>query len=66
MGAKTIWFTKAIMIATFPVSFPLGKFLDMILGEEVTMYTKEKFKELLKVSHKVFSTQNIFHTYYVY
>lgn len=50
MGAKTIWFTKAVMFITFPVSYPLGKFLDAILGEEVSMFTKEKFKELLKVT----------------
>ncbi|XP_014294043.1 unextended protein isoform X1 [Halyomorpha halys] len=58
MGAKTIWLTRMIMIITAPVSYPLGKFLDTILGEEVTMYTKEKFKELLKLTSEYSHVKN--------
>lgn len=58
VGAKTIWFTKSVMFITFPVSYPLGKFLDCILGKDVAVYTKEKFKELLKITSEFSNVKN--------
>ncbi len=37
VGSKTILLTKFFMIMTFPVSFPLSKLLDFILGKEISM-----------------------------
>jgi metal transporter CNNM len=37
VGSKTILLTKFFMIMTFPVSFPLSKLLDFILGKEMSM-----------------------------
>ncbi|CAH1118973.1 unnamed protein product [Phaedon cochleariae] len=51
IGAKTIYITKFVMILTFPLSYPIAKFLDCVLGEEIgNVYTRERLKELVKVT----------------
>ena len=51
VGAKTIWLTKLFMIITSPLSFPISKILDLILGSEIgTVYNKKRLMELLKVT----------------
>lgn len=51
VGAKTIYITKFFMFITFPLAYPLSKILDKVLGEEIgSVYTRERLKELLKVS----------------
>ncbi|KAL1117251.1 hypothetical protein AAG570_004577 [Ranatra chinensis] len=50
IGAKTIWLTKGVMILTFPLSFTLGRILNRILGKEISMYTKDRIKELVKIT----------------
>ncbi|CAG7815212.1 unnamed protein product [Allacma fusca] len=50
-GAKTIYITKFFMLITFPLAYPMSKILDKILGEEIgSVYTRERLKELLKVT----------------
>ena len=36
VGAFTIWLTKLFMLLTSPLSYPLSKLLDCVLGREVT------------------------------
>ena len=51
MGANTIWLTKFFMLLTLPLSWPISKLLDCLLGEELgTVYDKKKLIELLKVT----------------
>ncbi|XP_078284937.1 metal transporter CNNM2-like isoform X2 [Rhinoraja longicauda] len=51
VGAKTINLTKFFMIVTFPLSFPISKLLDLILGQEIgKVYSREKILEMLKVT----------------
>ncbi|XP_034245188.1 metal transporter CNNM4 isoform X2 [Thrips palmi] len=51
VGAKTINITKLFMGLTSPLSFPISKILDWILGEEIgNVYTRERIKELVKVT----------------
>ena len=39
------------MIVTFPVSFPISKILDWILGDEIgTVYDRRQLQEMLKVT----------------
>ena len=38
------------MILTFPLSYPISKILDFLLGEEIgNVYNRERLKELVKV-----------------
>lgn len=51
VGAKTVYITRFFMILTFPLSFPISKILDLILGEEIgQVYNREKLQELVKVT----------------
>ncbi|XP_029300317.1 LOW QUALITY PROTEIN: metal transporter CNNM4 [Cottoperca gobio] len=51
VGANTIMVTKFFMLLTFPVSFPVSKLLDVLLGQEIgTVYNREKLVEMLKVT----------------
>lgn len=51
VGARTIYITKAVMIITAPLSYPISKVLDFILGEEIgSVYNRERLKELVKVT----------------
>ncbi|XP_067857470.1 metal transporter CNNM2-like [Heptranchias perlo] len=51
VGAKTIVLTKFFMVLTFPLSYPISKLLDIILGQEIgKVYSREKILEMLKVT----------------
>ena len=51
IGAKTIWFTWLFIILTFPISFPISKILDCILGEEMgVVYNRDRLRELIRVT----------------
>ncbi|XP_074641599.1 metal transporter CNNM4-like [Tubulanus polymorphus] len=51
VGAKTIWITKFFMLLTFPISYPISKLLDLVLGEEIGhVYNREKLQELITVT----------------
>uniref|UniRef100_A0A669DAQ4 Metal transporter n=1 Tax=Oreochromis niloticus TaxID=8128 RepID=A0A669DAQ4_ORENI len=51
VGANTILLTKFFMFLTFPLSFPVSKLLDFLLGQEIgTVYNREKLVEMLKVT----------------
>lgn len=56
VGARTIYVTKFFMMLTFPLAYPLSKILDKLLGEEIgSVYTRERLKELLRVSLSKYS-----------
>ncbi|XP_062870154.1 metal transporter CNNM4 [Trichomycterus rosablanca] len=51
VGANTIMLTKFFMLLTFPLSYPISKLLDCVLGQEIgTVYNREKLVEMLKVT----------------
>ncbi|KAF5906849.1 metal transporter CNNM4-like isoform X2, partial [Clarias magur] len=51
VSANTILLTKFFMLLTFPLSFPISKLLDCILGQEIgRMYNREKLLGMLKVT----------------
>ncbi|XP_058795017.1 unextended protein isoform X2 [Phymastichus coffea] len=50
-GAHTIYATKLTMLLTFPLSYPISKILDFILGVEIgNVYNRDRLKELVKVT----------------
>lgn len=51
VGARTVYVTRFFMILTFPLSWPISKALDKILGEEVgQVYNRERLLELIRMS----------------
>ncbi|XP_009299521.2 metal transporter CNNM4 isoform X2 [Danio rerio] len=51
VGANTIHVTKFFMFLTFPLSYPISKLLDCVLGQEIgTVYNREKLVGMLKVT----------------
>lgn len=51
VGAKTVWLTYIFMIATFPLSYPISKILDRVLGEEIgNVYDRERLMEYIRVT----------------
>ena len=53
VGAKTIWFTKIFMVLTFPMSYPISRILDCVLGKEIGyVLNRNRLRELLKLTEK--------------
>ncbi|KAF1744387.1 hypothetical protein MXB_5299 [Myxobolus squamalis] len=51
ISAHTTSITKLLMIVTWPVSFPLGKLLDYVLGNETpTSYNRNQLLEVLRMN----------------
>ncbi|XP_015217065.2 metal transporter CNNM4 isoform X1 [Lepisosteus oculatus] len=51
VGANTIVLTKFFMLLTLPMSYPISKLLDCVLGQEIgTVYNREKLVGMLKVT----------------
>ena len=51
IGGKTIIITKALMLITSPVAWPISKLLDFILGkEEGTIYNRKSLLEMLRIT----------------
>ncbi|XP_059616319.1 unextended protein isoform X2 [Phlebotomus argentipes] len=54
VGAKTIYITRAVMLLTWPLSYPTSKILDLLLGEEIgNVYNRERLKELVRVTKDI-------------
>ncbi|TDG42502.1 hypothetical protein AWZ03_011087 [Drosophila navojoa] len=54
IGAKTILITKTVMAITAPLSYPISRVLDAILGEEIgNVFNRERLKELVRVTNDV-------------
>lgn len=51
VGAKTLFITKIFMVLTCPLSWPISKILDKVLGDELgTFYRREQLKELVRLT----------------
>lgn len=51
VGAKTIYITRFFMFITFPLSYPISKILDLLLGDEIgQVYDRQKLMEFIRVT----------------
>jgi metal transporter CNNM len=47
-GAKTIWFTRLMIIISYPISYPIAKALDYFLGSELpTTYSHKELMDII-------------------
>lgn len=59
IGARTILITKLFMIITFPLSWPISKLLDFVLGEEIgNVFDREKLTEYLRITKDYAQLEN--------
>ena len=47
VGAYCSWLVRVVMIVTAPISWPLGKCLDWLLGEETVLFRRPELRELV-------------------
>ncbi|XP_068177898.1 metal transporter CNNM1-like [Antennarius striatus] len=51
VASRTIWLTRALMVISFPFSYPISKLLDFVLNQEISnFYTREELLEMLRVT----------------
>lgn len=47
-GARTIWFTRFVVILFYPIAYPIAKALDHFLGSEIpTVYSRNELMEII-------------------
>jgi len=47
-GAKTIWFTRLVIILAYPIAYPIAKILDYFLGSELpTTYSHKELMDII-------------------
>jgi metal transporter CNNM len=47
-GAKTIWFTRLVIIICYPIAYPIAKTLDHFLGSELpTTYSHKELMDII-------------------
>lgn len=47
-GAKTIWFTRFVLLLFLPISYPIAKILDHFLGAELpTTYSRKELMDII-------------------
>eukprot|EP01117_Protostelium_nocturnum_P006185 TRINITY_DN2229_c0_g1_i2.p1 TRINITY_DN2229_c0_g1~~TRINITY_DN2229_c0_g1_i2.p1 ORF type:complete len:471 (-),score=158.45 TRINITY_DN2229_c0_g1_i2:35-1447(-) len=50
IGAHTWWLTRGLMWITCPISWPIGKLLDLLFGKESTLrYQRHELKEFINM-----------------
>ena len=47
IGAYLSWLVWIVICITFPISYPLGKCLDWLLGEETVLFRRAELRELV-------------------
>ncbi|KAH7280772.1 hypothetical protein KP509_36G013800 [Ceratopteris richardii] len=53
VGANLVWLVRILMIICFPVSFPVGKFLDYVLGHnDAGLFRRAQLKALVSIHGK--------------
>lgn len=49
-GARTIYLTRFFMMLSSPISWPLGKILDIVVGHEVTVYSRDRLMQIMTMA----------------
>uniref|UniRef100_A0A803M058 CNNM transmembrane domain-containing protein n=1 Tax=Chenopodium quinoa TaxID=63459 RepID=A0A803M058_CHEQI len=49
VGANFIWIVRILMIVTYPISYPIGKVLDCLLGHNEALFRRAQLKALVSI-----------------
>ncbi|CAN1158618.1 DUF21 domain-containing protein At4g14230 [Linum perenne] len=52
VGANLAWLVRLLMIICYPISFPLGKILDYVLGHNEPLFRRAQLKALVSIHSK--------------
>lgn len=55
IGGYSSLAVRIIMLATFPISWPVAKLLDCLLGEETALFRRAELREFVAQSRRVSS-----------
>ncbi|PON80180.1 CBS domain containing protein [Parasponia andersonii] len=49
VGANFVWLVRILMIICYPISFPIGKILDWVLGHNEALFRRAQLKALVSI-----------------
>lgn len=49
MGANLVWLVRILMVLSYPISFPIAKMLDWVLGHNDPLFRRAQLKALVSI-----------------
>ncbi|KAK3189951.1 hypothetical protein Dsin_029512 [Dipteronia sinensis] len=49
VGANFVWLVRILMIISYPISYPIGKVLDWVLGHNEALFRRAQLKALVSI-----------------
>jgi metal transporter CNNM len=49
VGANLIWLVRILMIICYPIAYPIGKILDLVLGHNDALFRRAQLKALVSI-----------------
>ncbi|KAF5204556.1 hypothetical protein FRX31_005860 [Thalictrum thalictroides] len=49
VGANFVWLVRILMIICYPISYPIGKILDLVLGHNDALFRRAQLKALVSI-----------------
>ncbi|KAL5713743.1 DUF21 domain-containing protein [Ranunculus cassubicifolius] len=49
VGANFVWLVRILMIVCFPIAYPIGKVLDLVLGHNDALFRRAQLKALVSI-----------------
>ncbi|KAK9139629.1 hypothetical protein Scep_009310 [Stephania cephalantha] len=52
VGANFVWLVRILMIVCYPIAYPIGKVLDLVLGHDDALFRRAQLKALVSIHGK--------------
>ncbi|CAN8324450.1 unnamed protein product [Cochlearia groenlandica] len=49
VGANFVWLVRILMVLCYPIAFPIGKILDLVLGHNDALFRRAQLKALVSI-----------------
>ncbi|KAI3469508.1 hypothetical protein Pfo_026171 [Paulownia fortunei] len=49
VGANFVWLVRILMVISYPISYPIGKILDCVLGHNEALFRRAQLKALVSI-----------------